>query len=185
MIKGNYVYLRALEPSDVDLMMIYENDTELWPVSGTLSPYSRFTLEQYYLNAMQDIYSTRQIRLAIELIGDSDSDTSSNQTIGFVDLFDFDPLHQRAGVGILIGDKKQRKLGYASEALILLIRYSFETLNLHQLYCHIENTNEASLKLFGKVGFRICGVLCDWVQHSAKWHDVTLMQYIRPEARLN
>ena len=78
--------LRALEPRDVDLMMIYENDTEVWPVSGTLSPYSRYTLEQYYQSATQDIFVTRQLRLAIELITEL---PQSGKTIGFIDLFEF------------------------------------------------------------------------------------------------
>ena len=86
MIRGSNVILRAMEPQDVDIMMIYENDTENWPVSGTLVPYSRFTLEQFYKNAVQDINTSRQLRLAIELIKES----HRGQTIGYVDLFIFE-----------------------------------------------------------------------------------------------
>src|SRR5688572_15324006 len=130
MIRGTGVILRAMEPQDVDLMMIYENDMEVWPVSGTLTPYSRYTLEQYYKNAVQDIHTAKQLRLAIELISET---TARGITIGFIDLFEFDSQHRRAGVGILIGERSQRKKGYALEALQLLTRYSFDTLNLHQL----------------------------------------------------
>lgn len=178
MIRGNSVLLRALEPSDVDLMMIYENDTEVWPVSGTLSPYSRYTLEQYYKNSIQDIYTAKQMRMAIEIITEI---PERGSTIGFIDLFDFDPQQRRAGVGILIGDKTKREKGYATEAMQLLMRYSFDTLNLHQLYCHIENSNEASLRLFQRTGFRTCGVLRDWILYAGQWHDVTLMQLVRPQ----
>ena len=177
MIRGLSVLLRALEPQDVDLMMIFENDTEVWPVSGTLSPYSKYTLEQYYINAMQDIYTSRQMRLAIELVTET---TTKGDTIGFVDLFDFDPHHRKAGVGILIGDHNYRNQGLATEALMLLLKYSFDTLNIHQLFCHIENTNEASLRLFSKAGFRTSGVLREWIMHSGKWHDVSIMQMLRP-----
>ncbi|HOS48799.1 MAG TPA: GNAT family protein [Bacteroidia bacterium] len=177
MIRGTSVILRALEPRDVDLMMIYENDTEVWPVSGTLSPYSRYTLEQYYQSATQDIFVTRQLRLAIELITEL---PQSGKTIGFIDLFEFDPLHRKAGVGILIGDKDERMKGYAYEALLLLARYSFDILNMHQLFCHIENSNQASLRLFSKAGFRTCGVIRDWIIYNETWHDVTMMQLLRP-----
>ena len=169
--------LRALEPQDVDRMMIFENDTEVWPVSGTLSPYSKYTIEQYYINAMQDIYIARQLRLAIDLISEV---PDRGETIGFIDLFEFDPHQRRAGVGILIGDKKYRQKGLATEALMLLIKHSFDTLNLHQLYCHVENSNESSLRLFSKVGFRTSGVLRDWILYGGGWHDVSLMQLIRP-----
>ena len=60
MIRGTSVILRAMEPQDVDLMMIYENDTEIWPVSGTLVPYSRYTLEQFYKNAVQNQYTSEK-----------------------------------------------------------------------------------------------------------------------------
>ena len=83
MIRGISVILRALEPKDVDLMMIFENDTEVWPVSGTLSPYSKYTLEQYYKNSTQDIYTSRQLRLAIELVTEV---SAPGITIGFIDL---------------------------------------------------------------------------------------------------
>ena len=169
--------LRALEPKDVDLMMIYENDVDVWPVSGTLAPYSRYTLEQYYANATLDIYSSRQLRLAIEVLVET---PEAGPTIGYIDLFDFDPHHRRAGIGILIGDKSFRRKGMAHEAIRLLLHYSFNTLNLHQVYCHIDTENEASLRLFSKAGFRICGVLQDWIQYNDTWHNVSVLQAIRP-----
>ena len=177
MIRGISVLLRALEPKDVDLMMIYENDSDVWPVSGTLAPYAKYSLELYYTNATQDIYASKQLRLAIELITEL---PDPGQTIGYIDLFDFDPQNRRAGVGILIGDKANRGKGYGAEALNLLVKHSFNTLNIHQLYCHIDNDNESSLKLFSKVGFRTCGVMRDWIVYGGRWHNVTVMQLIRP-----
>lgn len=177
MIRGTNVLLRALEPKDVDLMMIYENDTDVWPVSGTITPYARYTLEQYYANATQDIYTAKQLRLAVELIVET---TTPGLTIGYIDLFDFDPHHRKAGVGILIGDKENRRKGYACEALLLLIKYAFNTLNMHQLYCHIHTGNEASLRLFSKAGFRTSGVLRDWMMYNNTWHNVSVLQIIRP-----
>ena len=168
--------LRALEPSDVDLMMIYENDEQVWPVSGTLSPYSRYTLEQYYANANLDIYSARQLRLAIELISEL---PVKGQTIGYVDLFDFDPHNRRAGIGILIGEENKRQAGHGTEALSLMIRHCFTALNLHQLYCNINNDNHASLRLFTKAGFIKTGVLKEWVAYDGKWHDLSVFQLIR------
>jgi diamine N-acetyltransferase len=177
MIRGTGIILRAMEPQDVDIMMIYENDTEVWPVSGTLTPYSRYTLELYYKNAVQDIHTAKQLRLAIQCISET---PEPGATIGFIDLFEFDAQHRRAGVGILIGEKKYRKRGHAFEALQLLSRYCFDTLNLNQLYCHIDNDNEASMRLFARAGFRACGVLRDWILYNGKHHDVTVMQLMRP-----
>ena len=65
-----------------------------------------------------------------------------------IDLFDFDFKNSRAGVGILVKEPTDRLKGYGREALKLLVDYSFGHLNLHQLYCHISEENEASIKLF-------------------------------------
>jgi diamine N-acetyltransferase len=176
MIRGTSVLLRAMEPSDVDLMMIYENDPENWAVSGTVSPYSRYTIEQFYENATQDIFTSKQLRLAIEMT--SESERHRGKTIGFVDLFEFDPLNRKAGIGILIGDYEERRKGYAREALDLFIQYAFNTLNIHQIYCHIELSNVPSIRLFERTGFEKCGVLKDWVMNNSRWHDVVMMQNI-------
>jgi diamine N-acetyltransferase len=57
--------------------------------------------------------------------------------LGLIDLFDFDPKNNRAGVGIVIQNKDNRSQNIGSEALQLLIEYAFYNLNLHQLYANI------------------------------------------------
>jgi len=176
MIRGSNILLRAMEPSDVDLMMIFENDPENWAVSGTVSPYSKFTIEQFYENATQDIFTSKQLRLAIEMT--SESEKHKGKTIGFVDFFDYDVINRKAGVGILIGDYEERRKGYAREAIALFVHYAFNTLNIHQIYCHIEMSNEGSVKLFERAGFNRCGLLKDWILYNGQWHDVLIMQII-------
>src|SRR5688572_8131044 len=143
LLTGKNINLRALEPADLEQLYEWENDVANWHVSGTLTPYSRFVLEQYISTAHQDIYTTKQLRLVIELYTSDDI-----RSIGCIDLFDFDPKNMRAGVGILIGDCDERNKGYASESLALLINYSADTLGLHQLYANISVDNKASLHLF-------------------------------------
>lgn len=167
---GQEVSLRAVEPADLDLLYELENNTEWWHLSNTVSPFSRFVLEQYIMNAHLDIYSTKQLRLMIEAQVEE-----KTETIGIIDLFDFDPINLRAGVGILISTRWQNK-GLASEALQLLIDYSFNTLNLHQLYCGICTDNEASLKLFQRNGFRVTGTREQWIRNKQQWVDEYFLQ---------
>ena len=102
------IRLRALEPRDVDLLYRWENDPEVWKVSNTMTPFSKFTLQEYIKTATTDIYASRQLRLMIE-------DWKGN-TVGAVDVFDFEPFHRRAGIGILIA-QEDRHNGYAEEAV--------------------------------------------------------------------
>ncbi len=162
--------LRALEPADLDVLYRWENNTETWRVSNTLTPFSRFVLEQYIAGAHQDIHATKQLRLVIC--------EEAGRQVGCIDLFDYDPLHARAGIGILIAEESDRRNGYATEALHLLSRYCFTTLQLHQLYCNIPSDNEASIKLFITHGFEITGVKKQWLREGGKFRDELLLQKI-------
>jgi diamine N-acetyltransferase len=126
-LKGNTVYLRALEPTDLDFLFQLENNEAVWEVSNTTSPFSRFVLTQYLENSHKDIYEAKQLRLVICV-------SESNKAIGCIDLFDFEPKHKRVGVGILITSEENKQKGFASEALQLLRNYVFQHLELHQIY---------------------------------------------------
>jgi diamine N-acetyltransferase len=176
-LKGEHILLRAVEPADIDVLYQWENDTDNWKVSNTLAPFSRFVLEQYIATAHQDIYTVKQLRLMINRSPSSQAEGS--MPVGCIDLFDFEPNHQRAGVGILISDKSDRRKGYASEALEILIQYCFLSLNLHQLYCNITPDNEASILLFQKHGFQITGIKKEWIREGTTFKDELMLQRIR------
>lgn len=164
------VSLRAIEAEDVELLYKWENDEETWEVSHTLVPYSKYILAIYIKNSDKDIYETKQLRLMI--------DSKEGKTVGAIDLFDYDPYHLRAGLGILIHSKEDHHKGYASAALGLIIDYCFEKLKFHQLYVNINIGNEASLKLFQKFGFEICGIKKEWLLTNSGWKDEYILQRI-------
>ena len=170
-LKGENIYLRALEPEDLEFIYAIENDESIWEVSNTQTPYSRFLIRQYLENAHQDIYEAKQLRLAI-------CKNHDFEAIGLIDLFDFDPRNNRAGVGILIKDSGNRNSGIGTEALDLLIRYSFTKLNLHQLYANIDLENEVSLALFTNFGFQNIGVKKQWNLINGRYKDEALFQLI-------
>jgi diamine N-acetyltransferase len=105
-----------------------------------------------------------------------DGDVTGNP-VGTIDLFDFDPLHRRAGVGIMIREQYREK-GYAMEAMAILIRYAFDTLQLHQLFCNIAPDNMVSLHLFETLGFLKCGTKKDWIHDGQEWQDELMFQLI-------
>jgi diamine N-acetyltransferase len=171
-LKGTNIYLRALEPEDLEFVYAIENNELVWEVSNTETPYSRFLIRQYLENAHQDIYEAKQLRLAICL-------NNSQEAIGLIDLFDFDPKNNRAGVGILINDAQNRNKGIGSESLALIINYSFEQLQLHQLYANIGTDNEISIQLFTKFGFQKIGIKKDWIKVNNRYKDELLFQLIK------
>lgn len=164
------IRFRALEPEDIDLLFEWENDTEIWEISNTNEPFSKYILAKYIKDSQRDIYESKQVRMIIE--------TLDGKPVGAIDLFDFDPFHFRAGVGILIHSKNDRKLGYAADALELLAKYASEYLRLHQLYANITEDNVASVHLFKKVGFELVGIKKDWRRTLNSWKNELLFQKI-------
>lgn len=165
------INLRALEPEDLGLLYEWENDNSYWIISNTVAPFSKYTLRRYLENSHKTVYETGQLRLMIELI-------EGKRSIGTIDIFDFDPFHKRAGLGILIADASERKKGYATMALKGLIDYCFNTLQLHQIYCNILSNNCESVELFSKLGFKESGIKKDWIKTAEGWLDEHMFQLI-------
>ena len=172
-LKGDHIYLRALEPSDLDFLYQLENDTAIWEISGTLKPYSRKVLQLYLENAHRDIYEVKQLRLCIC--------RKDHECIGLIDLFDFDPKHRRAGIGIVISNPDDRNKGLGAEALSLLCSYAFSTLDLHQLYANILEENKASIHLFEKLGFERIGIKKEWIRTSTGFKNEIMFQKINTD----
>ena len=105
-------------------------------------------------------------------------ETLNGNAVGAIDLFDFDPFHFRAGVGILIHNEKDRKLGYATDALHLLSDYAINYLRLHQLYANITADNLASIQLFKNNGFELVGIKKDWRRSLNGWENELMFQKI-------
>jgi diamine N-acetyltransferase len=170
-MKYKDIRLRALEPEDLELLYEWENNQSYWLISNTITPFSRYNLKQYIENSHKNIYETGQHRLMIDHIEDK-------KTIGTIDIFEFDPFHKRAGIGILIADENYRKKGFAAMSLICLIKYCFETLKLHQLYCNIISNNIESINLFIKQGFVQNGTKKDWIKTDDGYLDEFMFQLI-------
>ena len=166
-IQSQHIYLRALESFDLELLYVSENDSSVWKVSNTLTPFSKEILELYLHTAHQDLYTNKQLRLMICL-------NHSHTPIGTIDLFEFEPMHLRVGVGVLIFEEFRKK-GYAYEAIELIKLYTKDTLLLNQLFCNISSSNTESISLFEKSGFQKCGTKKQWNQISRNQFEDELM----------
>ena len=162
------VYLRAMEPEDLDFLYKIENDNDVWDIGVTNVPYSRYVLQDYIANATCDIYTDKQLRLIVE-----DND---RKAVGVVDFVEFDPRHRRAELGIVIS-KEHRSKGYASMAVREMIGYARRTLGLHQIYAIVDNQNCTCLNLLRNAGFEDGTTLRHWLYSQDGWRDAVVMQY--------
>lgn len=169
-LKRKNINLRALEPEDLEFLYDIENNESHWEISHTKSPLSKYVLKQYIENSHLDIFEAKQLRLLIE-------EKSTKQQLGLIDLFDFNPQHKRAGIGILIHPDFQSK-GFASIALNMITHYAFNILDLHQLYVNVTTDNTKSLSLFTKHDFKKIGEKKDWIFSNGKFKNEILFQLI-------
>ena len=163
------IRLRAIEPEDLDLLYRIENDVKLWNIGTTNVPYSRYTLHDYVANASDDIYTDRQVRMMVE--------NEQHEVVGIADVVSFDPSNCRAEVGLIILNDYRRQ-GYGSCTLEAVAEYALCVLHLHQLYAYIDVTNEASLRLFQKMGYETSATIKDWLYDGMNYRDAVLVQRV-------
>lgn len=161
--------LRALETTDLEILYQWENDTSLWDVTGYTTPFSKEALSRFIETSKnaESIFSSRQLRLIIEL---------NDKAIGCIDLFEFEPRHRRAGVGILIYNRENRGKGYAKEALAQAVDYAQNILGIDNVWAHVPTTNVASINLFENSGFTHSGTMLQWQRFGNQLFDVAIYQ---------
>lgn len=156
-IVGDKCTLRALEPSDLELLYLWENDTEVWRVSGSCAPVSRERLQHFIEEQSYDIYATRQMRLIIE---------SDGVAIGTLDIVEFDPKNSRFGIGILIYAAENRRMGFARSAIEAIKEYGRTTLFVNQIWASVAEDNKPSIELFRSCNFEQCGLRKAWLRRK-------------------
>jgi RimJ/RimL family protein N-acetyltransferase len=83
----------------------------------------------------------------------SEDPEQNDRLVGFARLYEVEWNHGVSQVVLGIGDPDDRRKGYGSEVLNLLIRYAFAELNLFRLSAQIPEYNPGALRLFQKAGF--------------------------------
>lgn len=171
-LKDDTVFLRPLEPEDLELLYTIENDPELWDKGTVTIPYSRYALRQFIKETKNDLYIDRQLRLIACM-------TITGETIGIVDLFYFEPHALRAEIGITFL-KSVRGKGMALRAVNLLTDYAFRVLHLHAISAWVAEDNERSRRLFVRAGFETGGaVLKDWLMTTEGYKDIIVYQRLK------
>lgn len=163
------VFLRALEPEDLDFLYGIENDATVWKVGCTNVPYSRAVLLDYIASARYDIYADQQVRLIAE--------NGEHEAVGIADLQNFDPRHHRAEVGIVVHPHFRRQR-FGEAILRKMSDYAKNVLYLHQIYAIVARNNDSCLRMLELVGFQQTMELKDWLFDGEKYETAYFLQKI-------
>lgn len=149
-IVGKQVTLRAIEPSDCEMLRSLMNDPETeYMLGGWSLPISRDEQAKW----CQSLSSSKNtLRVIIE---------AEEASIGTAILSDIDYKNGVAQIHIKLLPGDYRHKGYGSDTINALVRYAFHELRLHCVYAHVNEHNEPSLRLFQKCGFQQEGILRD------------------------
>lgn len=150
------ISLRALEPSDTDLIYLWENNPEMWRYGVSPAPLSRHQIWEYINQYDANPLVSGQLRLIVQ---------AGNTPVGTIDLYNLDVNNRRAFIGIMTAPQYRRK-GHAAAAIGLITDYCRNNLGLRQIAATIAADNTASLSLFQKAGFRITSTLPDWIRRD-------------------
>lgn len=147
-LKGKKVYLRAVEKEDMEFLREMINDPEMESnVVGWSFPVSKYEQEKWFENQVQN---KKDIRYIVEVDGNR---------IGLITITNIDWKNRKACHGIKLYSDEVRGKGYATDAVITIMKYAFEELQLNKLYSTILEYNIPSMNLYKKCGWSVDGVL--------------------------
>lgn len=176
MIYGDHIRLRAPEKSDLQLFVTWLNDPEVRNGLAHFMPLS-MAEEEHWFEKMLERPKEEHV-LVIEV---TNHDEGSWSPIGNCSLMNFDWRIRMAEAGIFIGEKSYWNRGYGSEAMSLLLKHGFETLNLNRISLRVYETNPRAIRSYEKVGFVHEGRLRQAEFQDGRYVDVLLMSVLRSE----
>jgi len=172
-IEGRLIRLRAIEPSDAQRATVWINDREVTKNLMARYPISLAAEREWAESASKSEY--QEVRLAIE--------TLERAHIGFCGLHHGRPEDRHAELGIMIGDKDYWNRGYGTDAMLTLVRFAFDTLNMHKVTLGVFAPNERARAVYRKIGFVEEGRSRDDYFQDGRYWDIVRMSVLEDEFR--
>ncbi|OBP16674.1 hypothetical protein A5320_04600 [Rheinheimera sp. SA_1] len=145
MLKTNRLHLRPFTQEDAKTVQLLAGDKRIAQMTQTIPhPYPDGTAENWIAGHAAAFRQKTEIVFAIEL-------QSSTQLIGAVSLLHIDKNHSSAEIGYWLGVPYWGQ-GYATEALLRLLQFAQDDLQLRQFFGQCFANNVASAKVLKKAG---------------------------------
>ncbi len=173
MVRGEKVYLRAAERSDIEHFLRWFNDAETTAYLMMRAPMSE-AMEQRWFDGMVEAQGKDRYLFTVCRLDDG-------RPIGNCGLFDLNLLDGRAGIGITIGEKELWSQGFGTDAMNALLDFGFGHLRLERLWLEVYDFNPRARRSYEKSGFSVEGTQRRAVFKRGKFRDVLLMAILRDE----
>lgn len=179
MIYGDRIRLRAPKRDDMLLFTSWLNDPEVGQYISIILPFS-IEEEESWFDAMLK-RPKEEHPLVIEARHSEANGVEKWVPIGNLGFHTVDWRVRSAELGIVIADNSYWDQGYGSEAVRLMLRHGFETLNLQRIFLRVFESNPRAIRSFEKVGFVHEGRMRRAQYANGKYLDILLMSILREE----
>ena len=170
-LAGKRIYLSPINAEDVEQYVAWLNDPVVTDRTGSVSKVISLDSEKEWL-------SKNNTRYQFAIVNNNE-----DKLIGSCGFNEMDQIHRSGTVGIFIGDKENRGKGYGTETLNLLLKYGFDSLNLHSINLNVFSFNEQAMACYKKCGFKEAGRMREAYFCNGKFHDIIKMDILENEFR--
>ena len=174
MLYGKNIYLRGLELTDVPEIMKYWNNRELKRFLHAITPHSIQEEEEWVKKTWKERRNGNSFVFGIVLV-------DSDLYIGNVEVNIMDTLSRRGNLGIAIFNPSYWSKGHGTEAIRMILNYSFSTLNLHSVQLSAFSNNPRAQRCYEKNGFKKTGVRREALFIDGKYFDIFLFDITKKE----
>lgn len=174
---GDRIRLRAAEKDDINLFLTWVNDPEVTEHLMLVYPMSQFEEDQWYERMMALPASEHVMVIEIR----DEKQPGGYQPIGTCQYHNLDWRCRSAEVGIMIGAKAYWNQGYGTEAMKLLLKHGFESLNLHRIWLRVYANNQRGIRAYEKAGYKYEGKFRDGHYQHGQYFDIHFMSVLRHE----
>lgn len=176
MIYGQRIRLRHAEREDLSTFLTWLNDPEVREGISMYLPMSMAEEEQWFEKMLQRPPVERSLCIQVK-------DGRGWKLVGNCGYFNIEERIRSAELGILIGEKSEWNKGYGTEAMQLLLRFGFETLNFNRIWLRVYESNPRAVRAYEKAGFVHEGRYRQGQFAQGEYQDVLLMSVLRDEWR--
>jgi RimJ/RimL family protein N-acetyltransferase len=173
-VEGTDITLRTAVIEDLDSYVQSLEDTELLQMTGTQQEFSRDELASWLKKI--SVPQSDRVDFMIEL-------NETGELLGEVVLNEIDIINRSANMRIGIQGDRHRGKGYGSTAISLILRYGFESLNLHRIYLDVFEFNARAIHVYEKHGFQREGLERDVLYLNDQFHNSIKMSILEDEFR--
>lgn len=174
MIYGKRIRLRAVEQNDLPKFVAWLNDAEVTAGLSMYLPLAPADEEAWYIGMRQRPPEERPLVIEVR-------DDENWRMIGNIGLLNLDSRIRSCEVGIFIGEKSLWNQGYGTEAMQLILRHAFNTLNLNRVFLRVHETNPRAVRAYEKAGFVLEGRERQGQYSNGQYYDVLHMSVLRSE----